>query len=376
MRARTRSTIHQLTVPRLAIAMVTCMACSDGSSAKPGKGDAGGDPDPFATGTELRFDVPERGRVFVRLNAPGVVNVAGDPRASGEWDLAFEGFEVFTNSGPSGAGKGGAFGPLEAASYNENPPPAIPRITADTTGGAFLRWYAYDGEAHKLYSRFHVLGIQDGARRWKVQVQTYYGERQGAPISALYRIRAAELFADRAGNAVEIADLDGTAGDASADPSTPSECLDLGTGARTMLTPAAARTSPAWHLCFRRDAISVNGELGGPRGVGAIDFDGAKTAGETLQQVMTRTEAGEKARFDAITYASFESKNPRGDRIVSAFGDTWLDPASATRTPAPGAWVVSSASGAQKYFLGFTGFEHATAKSPGTVVVRIKPFKG
>jgi len=368
---------------------LACAACSDSAGAKNTtsdggplgngdgglSGDAGIDRSLFSTGTELRIPVPESGSVFVHLDPPSVVQVAGDPKASADWDLAFEGFDIHTNSGPSGSNKGGSFGPLDAPSYNATPAPAIPFMFADTTGGAFVKWYAYDSETHVLYSRYHVIGVQDGSRRWKVQVENYYGERDGAPVSALYKIRYAELFADHAGDAVEVTNLDGTAGGTGADPTKPSECLDFGSGARTLLTPDAARSSSAWHVCFRRDAIGVNGELGGPRGIGGIDFDDAKTANETLAQVKARTADSEKAPFDAITYASFDGKTLRGDRIVSAFGDAWIDTKASPLTPAYSAWVLADASGTKKYFIGFTGFEDPTAKSPGTVVARIKPFK-
>jgi len=361
-----------------------CASCSDSAGTKDpsNSGDAGsGSPDAghdwsvFSSGTELRVTVPESGRTYVHLDPPTVVQVSGDPKASAAWDLAFDQYDVYTNGGASTAavGHGAAFGPMDAPSYSAATPPTVPLMFTDKAGGAFVKWYAYDGEAHVLYSRYHVAGIQDGTRRWKVQVLGYYGQRDGAPVSALYKVRYAEVFADRVGDTKEEANLDGTAGGPAADPSQPSECLDLGTGVRSMLTPAAASASSAWHLCFRRDAIGGNGGLGGPRGVTSIDFDDAATAGEALAQVQARTADSEKARFDAIHWAAFEGKTLRGDRVISAFGDAWVD--RNARTPAYAAWVAAGAGGEKKYFIGFTSFENATATSPGTVALRIKPFK-
>src|SRR5262249_35710635 len=141
-------------------------------------------------------------------------------------------------------------------------------LFSDKAGGAFIRWYFYSGAPdHALFSRFHVFGVKDGDKLYRVQVLGYYGKRDNAPVPALYKIRYAEVGQP----AKEAADLDGTAGGPNGSPDAPTECIDLGTGARTMLTAADARASQAWHLCFRRQDISVNGEVGGPRNVGAID---------------------------------------------------------------------------------------------------------
>jgi hypothetical protein len=358
-------------------------ACSDeaGSKADADAGagasaDGGADAAAFDTGAELRVPVPESGRVFVKLAPPAVVTPGGDPKTSSDWDIAFEGFDVLTNSGASGSGKGSAFGPLDAITFIGDTAPQVPFLTQDKAGGAFLEWYAYEGSSHALYSRYHVYGVRDGARLWKVQILTYYGQRDGAAVAALYKMRFAEVTSGASGPTRELADLDGTAGGLRAPANAPSECVDLGSGARTMLTPDAARASTAWHLCFRRDSISVNGEIGGPRGVTAVDLDADETAGETVNAVMAKTADGEKAAFDAVTTASFDGKTFRGDRVVSAFSDKWIDPAKSPLGPANAAWLVKDAAGTQKFLLGFPSFQSPTSKSPGTVVARIKPVKG
>ena len=355
-------------------------ACSDTAASKPDAGaasaDGGADVATFDTGTELRIPVPESGRVFVKLAPPAIVTSPGDPTTSADWDLAFEGFEVFTNSGASGSGKGAGFGPLDAVTFVADTAPQVPFLTTDKAGGAFLGWNAYDASTHALFSRFHVYGVREGARLWKVQILTYYGQRDGAAVSALYKIRCAELTPSGSGATQELGDIDGTAGGREAPPTVPSECLDLGSGARMMLTPDAARASAAWHLCFRRDSITVNGEMGGPRGVAAVDLDDERTPSETVTAVMVKTAEGERASFDAAVAASFEGKVFRGDRIVSAFGTRWIDAAKSPLAPESAAWLVLDATGNQKFLLGFTSFEGPTTKSPGTVVVRVKPVKG
>lgn len=354
-------------------------ACSDEAGSKPDAGapgaDGGSGTAAFDRGTELRIPVPDSGRVYVKLATPAIVTPGGDPKTSTDWDAAFEGFDVFTNSGVSGSGKGASFGPLDAITFIGDSAPQVPFLTQDKAGGAFLEWYAYEGSSHALWSRYHVYGVRDGSRLWKVQILTYYGQRDGAAVSALYKIRYAELTSDGSGTTQEMADLDGTAGGLTASASAPSECVDLSSGARTMLTPDAARASTAWHLCFRRDSISVNGEIGGPRGITAVDLDADKTAGETAVDLKAKTADSERAAFDAVATASFDGKTFRGDRVVSAFSDKWIDPARSLLAPANAAWLVQDAAGTQKFLLGFTSFQSPTSKSPGTVVVRVKPVK-
>ncbi|MCK6589035.1 MAG: HmuY family protein [Polyangiaceae bacterium] len=161
----------------------------------------GAEPDPGSSGggdeiKPLEIDVPSTGRVFVELTTPAVVEVPGDPLTSTAWDMAFEGYDVFTNSGVSGPGESGALGPYAPAIFDSGIDPGAPILTRDAIGGPFHLWYGYDytNPAHVLYSRFHVFGVKDGDRLWKVQVLSYYGEVEGAPVSALYRIRYAELM--------------------------------------------------------------------------------------------------------------------------------------------------------------------------------------
>jgi hypothetical protein len=367
----------------LTSALCTALAaCSDtaGSKSTPdasvdpdGGGDAG---EPFTTGAELKVAVPANGRTYVKLASPPAVVTPADPKTDKGWDLAFEGLDVFTNSGPSGSGNSTAFGPLDTGAFLGDVAPSVPFLAPDTTGGAFIRWWFYGGPPdHALYSRYHLYGIQDGAKQYKVQVLAYYGVRDGAPISALYRARWAEVTATGSGPVKDLADLDGSAGGPQGKPDAKSECLDLGSGARMLLTPAEARASSAWHICFRRQDISVNGEVGGPRGVGAVDLDAAKTPTELLADVLPKTAESEQARFDAVDAKALAGQPFRGDRVVSAFGTLWLERGVTPPTPARNAWLVYGADGSSKYVLGFARFEGATATNPGTIVMRVKSMK-
>jgi len=356
-------------------------ACSEdvGSGAKNDAsttptGDGGDEPGAeFNAGEELKIPVPESGRVYAKLTSPPAIVTPADPKTDKGWDIAFEGLDVYTNSGPSGPGASLAFGPLDPIVFLEDVAPDVPFLTGDKAGGAFIRWYFYEGPPnHALYSRYHVFGVKDGDTLYRVQILSYYGKRDGTGVPALYKIRYGEVGQP----AKEAVDLDGTAGGTtSGDPAAPGECIDLGTGARMMLTPTEARTSTAWHLCFHRQDISVNGEEGGPRGVGAIDFDADKTATEKFEDIVPLTPESELARFDAITAASFDGQTLRGDRIVSAFSGLWTERGVNPAAPRKLAWLVVGADGKRRHLVGFPRFEGPTATSPGTIVMRVKAAK-
>ncbi len=358
-----------------ALGASVAIACSDSAAKKddatPGGGaDGGADAEAFTTGEEVKLTVPASGRVYLKLASPAGQVTPADPKTDKGWDLAFEGLDVFTNSGPSGSGQSRAFGPNDAVVFLSDVAPEVPDVllTGDKTGGAFVRWYYYEGAPnHALHSRFHVFGVKDGDKIYKVQILSYYGERDGAPVSSLYRVRWAEL----GGPTQEAINVDGTATAADA----ANECLDLATGAKTALTPAAAQASTAWHLCFRRQNISVNGELGGPRNVGAVDLDAEKVASEKLTDVLNMTPESEQARFDAVNAQSFAGQTFRGDRVVSAFSGLWLEKGASPPSPAQVAWLVVGADGKSKYLVGFARFEGATNESPGTVTMRVKAVK-
>ena len=345
---------------------VALFACSDSAGTKHDAGPSGTAADggadaaaAFDTGEELRVPVADGQRTYVTLASPAALATA-----DATWDLAFEGYDVFTSSGPSGPGQGAAFGPLDAIAFLDSAAPADTPLFSDATGGAFTRWWLYSGAPeHVLYSRFHTYGVKDGDKLYRVQVLGYYGERNGSATPALYTIRYAAV-----GEAAKTLDLiDGTAnGDAAND------CVDLGTGAKVRHTLEEAQAASDWHLCFRRDNISVNGEKGGPRGVTAIDFDAAKAATETLDGVSTLTPASEAPRFDAVNAASFDGQTLRGDGVVSAFTGLWLDKTASPPAPAGSAWLVVGADGKKRYLVGFSRFEGATLSTPGTIVMRVK----
>lgn len=359
-----------LTLAWLTASLVSCTEDVGGSG--------GGDDDVLGGGTPLTVEVPASGRVYLDLDEPAVVEV-DDPHASFAWDLAVEGYEIFTNGGASGSGDGSGFGPLDLETFAAGERPAVPFLIDDGPGGAFTRWWAYDGEEHVIHSRFHVYGVRDAAQRlFKVQLITFYGEVAGAPVSARYELRWAEVDEGGSGPTEVLADLDATAGGVDAAADAPSGCLDLASAKVTMLTPEQALGSSAWHLCFRRDDVSVNGELGGPGGVAAVDVTAASLAGEeAVADVKKLTADSELAGFEAIDHAALTDPALvyRGDRIVSAFGTRWYDAGQSPREPRPVSWLVVGADGESIFLLAFERLDGATADTPGRMQLRLKQVR-
>lgn len=343
-------------------------ATTTGPTAGPGGPGGGGDVE--EVGVAFDVPVPATGRILVDLETAAVVS-DGDG-----WDLAFEGVDVSTNGGLSGPGAGAAFGPYPATQILFDERPEVPFVIEDHAGGAFLDWYLYDGATHALWSRHHVVALQRGSTRHKVQILGYYGEVDGAPVSAVYHLRHAEVGADGASDTVVLDGLDGTAGGTGPGDDAPSGCLSLADGSITALSPADAQASTSWDLCFRRDVITVNGERGGPGGVVAVNLDAAAIAGESLAEVQARTAATELARFDAVDAARLDDPSLvwRGDRVISAFSDAWLEVRDGALAPVAASWLVVGADGVE-HLVAFESLTGATATSVGTVRLRTRPVR-
>jgi len=356
----------------LGLSLLACACGSDPARKTPGEPDGM----PATPSNSLAFDVTATSTTYVNLGTPGVVEVT-DPSASTDWDLAFNGYDVRTNGGRSGPGNGSAFGPLPSSFFAfPDEPIEVPFLIQDDAGGVFLRWYAYDGTSHTIYSRYHVYGIDTGDRRYKLQILGYYGEVEGAPVSALYQLRYAEVTADGSGDIIEVADVNGTLDGATPGPDVPSACLTLATGETSMLSPNEAEQATTWDVCFRREAISVNGEIGGPGNVTGVDLESAETDLELLSDVKKKTADSELSLFDSIDDAALTSPDLeyRGDYVTSAFTGKWVELTLDPPAPKPGiAFLVVGANGTSRYLIAFDSFDGADAEAPGTVHLGIMP---
>ncbi len=329
-------------------------------------------------GDTLTVPVSATRVTYVNLATPAVVTES-DPKRSTDWDLAFIGYDILTNGGLSGPGGGSAFGPLSISVFAfPDEPVAVPFLVSDRAGGAFLGWYAYDGATHTLYSRYHVYGVTSGGHLYKLQLVGYYGDLQGAPVSAVYQLRYAEVTAGGVSDTITLQNIDATLGETPDGPAAstdaPGPCVSLATGTVTMLSPADAATSTDWDLCFRRDVISVNGELGGPGDVAAVDLDADPD--EQLAEVKARTAENQEDAFDSVDDAALTSPDLayRGDYVTSAFSDKWADLTASPPVPAAStAFLVVGADGEARYLVAFNAFEGADETAPGTVRVGVVP---
>jgi hypothetical protein len=302
----------------------------------------------------LALTVGPDSHTFVGLGAGRVLDdVSGSGSDSIAWDLALQGHDIFTNGGISGPGNASAFGPLSAPTYLSDTAPEVPLMLKDRAGGALIDWYKYAGATHQLFSRYHVYGLQDGERLYKLQILSYYGVQLGAPVAALYHVRYAEVTADGVGELHDVLGIDATAGGSKDDDSQPSGCLNLDTEQITPLTPADAASSDAWQVCFRREAIAVNGGLSGPRGMQAVDLQAAQTADETAMEIQARSADSEQKAFDDVDLAALSdvTLSYSADGVVTAFGKRWLEAGADPLALSDSVWLVIGADGASKYLM-------------------------
>lgn len=335
-----------------ALLLVAPLGCGSESVNEPAnQGDAGA---PATRNQSLTLTLGPDARSFVELASPSEVTVEGEGKSSIAWDLAFQGRDIFTNGGISGPGNGSAFGPLSAPTFLSDTAPQVPLMLQDRAGGAFVDWYDYGGATHQLFSRYHVYGLKDGERYYKLQVLGYYAEKPSGPVPALYHVRYAEVTEAGVGETHELRGIDASAGGSKPDADALSACLNLDTEEVTPRTLAEAMAADDWHVCFRREVVSVNGGISGPRGMAAVDLQGALTAEETEAQIQARTADSERAVFEEADADALLGAEYQEDGALTAFGRRWLEPGSDPLTVSDDVWLVVGADGASKFLVRFS----------------------
>lgn len=366
-----------MSVSIFASLVATTTGCQEVPDGAQGGGGAGASSSGGADGPSLGGSVvqvrPSEGPVYVDLDTAAVVGAAD------AWELRFDGLELHTNGGASGDGASKALGPLAPYLFADGAvPSSAPFLIEDAPGGAFDRWYAYDGSTHQLYSRFHVIAVRKGDAHYKVQVLGFYGEANGAPVPALYRLRYASVADGGVGPTTIVEGLDGTAGGSAPTETDPSGCLRMSDGAILMLTPAQAAASDDWDLCFRRATITVNGGSSGPGPVEAVNLSADALDGEDLAEVKQRSAASALAIFEAVDVATLREPSLvyRADGVVSAFTGRWYQAGTSPLEPSTSVWLVAGADGETPFAVGFDRFEGSTSESPGTVHLRVAALGG
>jgi len=198
-------------------------------------------------------------------------------------DIAFEGLDIYTNSDLRPAPSPRSARTSRSSSSATRSATFLSWRRQDR--GAFLRWYAYDNVNHVLDSRFHVYGVKDGDKTYKVQVLSYY-----AKLRVRRRTRSTTCGgrkSRRRSGPLSDVKIDGRAGGPAA-PATERAAawisaprVDVVDARRRADLERVARVlSPRKHQRQWRSRRT--------RGVGAVDFDADKTASETLAMVTAR----------------------------------------------------------------------------------------
>lgn len=335
--------------------------------------DANADPNPDLPGRPLRVVLDPDRETFVDLGIPASFD---GERDSTEWDLMFTGWDIFTNSGPSGPGVGAAFGPSDPLELLFDTVPEVP-LRADRSEGPLANWYAYD--AGTVSSRQHIYGIRDGERLWKFQVLSYYGVVGETEVSAMYRVRYARVEPGAPGEVIELGEVDGTAGGFQGAVDARAGCLDLDSGEVRLLGAAELAEDRRWHLCFRRTQILLNSGLAGSRGVLGVDLDANE--GDALEYAK-QPAAAARTRFEAVDHAQLDAAGlsyRADDAIGSAFSGIWVADPGAAAVPSTGSWIVRGSDGERHYGLLFTEIEHGAEglaeTGPRAITLRVKPLR-
>jgi hypothetical protein len=370
--------MSRLRLPRVALSATVglCLAlaaCEDEDQTTSPPAPPGATPVPMPASQDVTLEAAGGKRTFLSLRAATLVEVA-DPASSAEWDLSLTGYLLQTNSGPSGPGKGAAYGPITDQGWDqiENagvvPHPSVWSI--DRVASPFDGWYLYNRcpeGMHTLASRFRVYGVESAGRRHALQILSYYGLVMGAPVAGRYSLRFGEVPAAGAASLRQVSDLDA---------SKQAVYLDLATGMPVPLSEAEARTSSAWDIGLRRSEIFVNGGVAGPKGVRAVDLDGGRS--EPVEDVCGMTEASERPRFERVDAATLADSQLRwkASELEDAFQEKWFtyDLTRHEIAPAGGTWIVRGADGASHFKLEITGIEGASRAEAGRVSLRLAPI--
>jgi hypothetical protein len=287
-----------------------------------------------------------------------------------DWDIRFvQGYNLLTNSGPSGKGRGGAVGPLDSLQFIfDTAPPASP--TPDRAAGTLTNWFTFTEAG--VTSRYHIYGVRTEQGLYKVQVLSYHSTLDEESTSGYYRIRYASLSADAAGETQELAEVDASAGGVSPTADAKGACLQFADGTLSAKAPAEWSTQKDWDLCFRRTSVVSNGGFNGPGSVEVADLDTSRS----FDEAQPRTPETELKRFESVSFADFSHAIFRPDNAVdSSIGQRWLSNSGPPVELTDGIWLVQGADAVSLFLLLVESAKDSRADTPGRVTLRVKPVK-
>lgn len=249
-------------------------------------------------------EVPPGGPVptdTLTLEGGDFLDLVDGAGTSEDWDLRFDGEDLFLNGGESGDGRAGGIDmrllDLEMAFQDLNRKNQILYFFFYDANASALTdwwWYGLDG-THTLFSNFHVYVVRRGDREFAVQILDYYRVIDGSAEAGYPEFRWTEIGTDE----TFVEDLDATAGGLGADAGDPSNkwtyfSFDDGV---LELTDEEALSSDVWDLGFKRFNIKSNGAPSGPGDAETYDFDSGR--GENADDVLGFEPEGQEAWFEA-----------------------------------------------------------------------------
>lgn len=190
------------------------------------------------------------------------------------WDIRLSGWNIFTNGGISGEHSGGGVS-YNGSSYGEIETSDVPGMALrDSYGSVFDNWFETDMTAFTLSSKGDVYLVRSRSETYKVSILSYYGEALGAPVSAIFTIRYANIKTPTEIFVVEH--INATAGGTLAKGD--GAYFSFSNGILKEMTDGESKSSQEWDLRFKRYNIHLNSGVSGPSNVTGVklnttDFD-------------------------------------------------------------------------------------------------------
>lgn len=203
----------------------------------------------------------DEGDIYFSLRTGEIVDASRDDDT---WDLAFSDWYILTNGGVSGNAAGGGMALCEYAYEDVSKDTLPPFNEVDGHASVFEDWFETSsgaGGGHILTSLGYTYLIRKGDTHYKLEILSYYGESGGAPVSALFHIRYAEIDKEGVGSIQDVENINGTAGGMTAKGDAGYFSFDNG---KLELTDEEAEDSTSWDIRFKRHHIALNSGGSGP----------------------------------------------------------------------------------------------------------------